>query len=185
MKKLFLSAALALATAVSAFAATASSASAATKAGASTTASVQVVTAPMTLDCGTMSAKAHQYAVAHGYCAGGSRSPDTVVTGNCGSSEIYIYTDYSTPDLGWADIKYGFASTKGTVIYRNLGVGYAGESDSGGFNDSSVMFSSSYTRTVSRYVGSGEAYASVGGTVTLWWGAQCTLLEPEASGDIV
>lgn len=139
----------------------------------------------MTLDCGTMSAKAHQYAVAHGYCAGGSRSPDTVVTGNCGSSEIYIYTDYSTPDLGWADIKYGFASTKGTVIYRNLGVGYAGESDSGGFNDSSVMFSSSYTRTVSRYVGSGEAYASVGGTVTLWWGAQCTLLEPEASGDIV
>lgn len=103
-------------------------AAAAVKPTAGTGATAVIVTAPMTIDCGTMSAKAHRYAVAHGYCSSGSSSsPDAVKTGNCGSSEIYIYTDYYTPALGWAEIKYGFASTLGTVVYRNLVVAYAGE----------------------------------------------------------
>ena len=137
--------------------------------------------AQMVLNCDTMSAKAHGYAVSHGYCptSTGSAAPNAVAYGNCGDSWIYIFDDTE----GNAEIDWGFDSSLGAVVYRSLSVGYSGVDESGGWPDAAWMSSSSYANArTGIWVGPyGEAYATVGGTVTLWWGGQCTLLEPTDS----
>lgn len=135
------------------------------------------VHAAMRLDCTHMTAEAKAYADARGYCSASNTtiSPNGVVYGNCGDSWIYIFD----VTLGDVDIDYGFDSSLGTVVYRNLGIGFAGTANSGGWPDNGWMFSSSYYSSRQNiYVGYGEAYASLGGTVTLVWGGQCDLLNP-------
>jgi hypothetical protein len=135
----------------------------------------------MTLNCTTMTAQARAYALSHGYCptSTGGATPNAVAYGNCGDSWIYIFDATG----GYADIDYGFDSSLGAVTYRNLAVQYWGVDDSGGWPDQAWMASSTYASARSgNYVGRyGEAWALEQGTVTLWWGGQCTLLSPEDS----
>lgn len=141
----------------------------------------KVVEAEMRLDCTNMSESVHDYAVEHGYCPSEDDvGPDDIRYGSCGSSEIWI----SSAGGGDASIEYGFNSSLGPVVYRNLGIGYAGDDDSGGWNDSGVMASSSYYAADTLFTGVGQADTSLGGTVTLAWGGQCTLLEPHSTAFI-
>lgn len=140
-----------------------------------------VVRAEMLLDCTNMRESVHEYAVAHEYCppaGSGDVSTNGIVYGNCGSSEIWLSNE---PGVGWASVVYGFNSSVGTVVHRNLGIGVAGDDASPSWNDSGWMNSSTYYAGNSVWTGIGWAYASLGGTVTLIWGGQCTLLEPQAA----
>jgi hypothetical protein len=138
------------------------------------------MTTEMTLDCVDLTPKARQYALSHGYCpktvASGSVEPYNTVSGNCGSSWIYIYPwGYA----GEANVKYGFSSSKGTVVHRYLN-GYWDSSNGldGAWTDSGFMASSSYSKTRTINAGRGWMYASLSGYVTLWWGGTCYLLVP-------
>src|ERR1017187_4347818 len=96
-----------------------------------------------------MTAQVHQYAVAHGYCTAvgstGAATPDSrgVAYGACGDSWIQI------DNLGHGNARFtwGFDSTAGAVAYRGLAVSYLNElfGNYGGWNDGSVMLSSSYS----------------------------------------
>jgi hypothetical protein len=138
-----------------------------------------LVQAPMTLDCTNLSASARRYAVAHGYCpssASGTATPYDTVTGNCGSSWIYIYPwGYA----GEANVNYGFSSSKGTVVHRAL-YGYWDSTNglSGSWTDIAWMASSRYSHTRTINSGRGWMYATLSGFVTLWWEGQCYLLNP-------
>lgn len=140
--------------------------------------------AKMLLDCTNMSESVHKYAVQHEYCppaGSGDVSTNGIVYGNCGSSEVYIG---DAPGAGWGSVYYGFRSAVGTVVYRNLAVGYAGDDNGGSFGDSGYMFSTSYYAANDVYTGVGSAYASMGGSVTLAWGGVCYLLQPSDSAFI-
>lgn len=136
----------------------------------------EVIRVPMRLDCTHLSKRARTYADAHNYCteSNGAVSPNDVQYGNCGDDFIWVWDDASD---GHADIQYGFDSSKGTVIYRSLAIGYAGDRSSGAFHDTGTMASSSLNHVHLRvYFGVGEATAGLGGSVTLWWGASCELM---------
>ncbi|MBM6400448.1 hypothetical protein [Phycicoccus sonneratiae] len=149
---------------------------------AATPVGVGVVEAPMYLDCGALRGQVRKYAVDHAYCPAAGRTsgdvtPQNTVYGNCGSSFIYIEDPNWTSST--ARFRYGFSSSKGIVVSRNLAVGYSGARGPGGFSDSGFMASTSYSHTSGeRTTGSGYLYATLGGTVTLFWGASCTLLQP-------
>ncbi len=141
---------------------------------------VKAVHAKMGLDCTHMSAAAHKYATDHGYCTAANTkvAPNGVVYGDCGDSWIYIF------DVGGgdADIDYGFDSNWGAAVYRNLSIGYAGSESADGWSDSDWMGSSSYSSSREYLpVGVGDAYASMGGSIGLWWGGTCTLYDPADS----
>ncbi len=79
------------------------------------------VEATMTLDCVNLSPEAATYAQRHGYCPpksndGSTSSPVETVSGNCGTSWLYITQAASH----MARITYGFRSTKGHVVHRFL-----------------------------------------------------------------
>jgi hypothetical protein len=138
----------------------------------------------MTLDCANMTSTAYRYAVDHSYCSGRSSSASSAATpdgnrhGSCGDSWIYVFGVGN----GEISIEYGFLSSLGTVVYRSLTVIYSGTRGSGLFNNNGVMASSSFDAYRDVYVGAGSAGATLGGTVTLWWGAQCILLQPYDEG---
>jgi hypothetical protein len=141
---------------------------------------IKAVHAKMSLDCTHMSVAAHKYATGHGYCAAATTkiTPNGVAYGDCGDSWIYIF------DVGGgdADIDYGFDSSWGAAVVRNLSIGYAGWESSGGWSDSGWMSSSSYSSSREYIpVGPGDAYASMGGSIGLWWGGSCTLNDPSDS----
>jgi hypothetical protein len=76
------------------------------------------------------------------------------------------------------------AATAGAVAYRGLAVSYLNElfGNYGGWNDGSVMPSSSYSskpRTVG--TGQGNVFGDVSGYVVLWWGGSCDLLSPSTT----
>jgi hypothetical protein len=139
-----------------------------------------VATVSMRLDCSDMSAKAHAYAVAHGYCPadgqGATVTPNNTVYGNCGYSWLYILNLGG----GYADFLYGFHSTQGAVVYRSLHVSwynwryYRG----GGWYDTGWMASSTYStdRRVDTYAG--YVTGGLSGWVQLWWGGKCSILNP-------
>lgn len=164
------------------------SASAATTPAHASTSGVRVIHIGLALDCAHMSASARHYAIAHHYCtAAGTAAihPDSTGTepGDCGTSFITI----NNLRGGRAQFIWGFSSTLGTVIGRNLAVNWLNElfGNFGGWGDSSVMFSSSYSspaRTVA--TGEGEVFGDEGGSVLLWWGATCTLLNPSTAQNI-
>lgn len=142
---------------------------------------VGAIEAPMFLDCDALRGQVRKYAVDHDYCpsAGGQPvgvTPQNTVYGNCGSSFIYIEDPNWTSST--AKFRYGFSSSKGVVVSRRLAVGYSGPRGPGGFSDTGLMASTSYSHTSGeRTTGTGYVYATLGGSVTLFWGASCTLLQ--------
>jgi len=137
-----------------------------------------VVSVSMTLDCVNMTPKARTYADAHGLCAShstaGGVSPMNVVPGNCGESWIYLVDK----DNGYGSINYGFNSSQGNVIYRNLVVSYAGQRSGNVFPDAAWMNGYYFQTGQVRYMGYGWASVVLGGSVTLWWGGVCNILSP-------
>jgi hypothetical protein len=133
--------------------------------------------AKMTLDCAALTGKVLQYAVKHDYCTAGGNgvAPQDTVSGNCGTSEVYIENDGN----GYGVIIYGFASSQGTVVYRDLTIGWGGNLAEGIHDDNGWMYSTSYYATTNEvYPGAGPAYADMGGSVQLLWGATCYIAEP-------
>ena len=130
----------------------------------------------LVLDCKDLSPAAKRYAKAHDICQPNSPGPADKRCGNCGCS----YLDLFNRQRGYAGMLYGFKSTKGSVIHRNLHVGWINltQSSSGGWNDNHYMASSKYS--ADRHVDThrGEVAGDLSGSVTLWWGAHCTLLNP-------
>jgi hypothetical protein len=156
---------------------------AATQAAAATSsaahASQSRVEGALVLDCTHMSAAAHRYAVAHHYCGPNSPKPNDTVCGNCGCSFIDLFNR----SRGYAGMYYGFKSSKGTVIHRSLAVNWANftKGNAGGWGDSGFMASSSYSADRHVDTHAGIVSAVLSGSVTLWWGASCTLLEPTST----
>lgn len=145
---------------------------------------VKVAEAKMVLNCTNMSKSVHQYAVAHDYCppaGAGDVGTNGIVYGNCGSSEIWID---DAPGVGWASITYGFYSQLGGVVYRSLSVGFVGDDNTDTWTDSGWMASASYYAGNTVWTGIGYASAHLGGSVTLFWGATCYLLQP-SSGEYI
>ena len=163
-------------------AASVTTASASTDSGASpAVVSSERVAAEMTFSCGSLSASALSYAIKQGYCPASSKlgKLDTV-TGSCGSS----YVELDNYGQGLGVIVYGFGSTLGTVAYRSLYVSYSGPAASSGFPDTGSMWNANYSASNIAYFGVGKGIATMEGSVTLWWGASCTLLQPIAIGTI-
>jgi hypothetical protein len=144
--------------------------------------SVTVEVAPMALDCGSMSASAHSYAVAHGYCPAGSSSsvsPNNTVGGNCGDSYLYMWNDRA----GYAAFHYGFYSTDGTVYYRDLVVSWVNWTHlvNGNYTDATYMWNAGYDTTKGLYTKTGYVSGALSGEVYLWWGGICSILHPTSS----
>ena len=141
----------------------------------------------MTLDCVHMTAKARQYADAHALCpaAGAAKAKSNTVvpmdinTGNCGDAWMWVN---STDVSGYGSFNYGFNSSQGNVVYRSLAIGYSGSYYSDGFNDGGWMNDYWYGTGRVIFVGPGQAYASLGGSVTLWWGGSCNIIPTNGSG---
>lgn len=127
-----------------------------------------------TLDCDKFKGAVAKYAIDHGYCPAPSKggvTPQTVQTYNCGSSWIYAYNKGYRGKL-W--VSYGFSSTNGSVVYRNLTIG---TSSGIGWGDAAWMASTSYNteRFVGNFnVGSWQS-ASMSGSIVLVWGGTCSI----------
>ena len=131
----------------------------------------------MSLDCGSLSGGARQYAEDHKYCrkSHGQLVPMDQATGTCGSSWLYI----RDTGIREATIRYGFSSSWGVVVSRQL-FGYWSSTSGlkGNWTDISLMASTSYSTTRTRNTGYGGATAWVSGEVTLFWGGTCKLGQP-------
>jgi hypothetical protein len=162
----------------------ASASAATTSSHASVGGDVPVVHLEFTLDCAHMSVSARQYANAHHYCsaarAAGIR-PDSTGTaaGTCGTSFITIN------DLrhGNAQFIWGFSSSLGAVIDRNLELSWVNETFKGkgfgGWPDNSIMAGVNYSSSpMTVQTGEGDIFGDLGGSVVLWWGARCYLNNP-------
>ena len=126
------------------------------------------------LACDEFTGEVLAYAQEHGYCptpGKGGVTPQAVQTYNCGSAWIY---GFNNGIRGRMYVSYGFSSTQGVVVYRNLTVG----TDLAiGWGDGAAMWSTSYD-SGSRYVGIGSLgwhSASYSGAVTLVGGGWCTI----------
>lgn len=143
------------------------------------------VVAKMTLDCTHMTASARSYAQSHGYCPvapsasnGGHVTPaDSTVYGACGSSWMHV----TSGGPGIAKFSYGFQSSEGTVVYRQLDGGW--DSSRGAdkpLTDYGYMFSSRYDGVREANVGDDTAvHAWITGQVTMVWGGHCILDYPD------
>lgn len=126
------------------------------------------------LACDEFTGDVLAYAQKHGYCPTPSTGGPTtyaVQTYNCGTAWI---EGYNRGTRGRMYVNYGFTSSQGVVVHRNLTVG----TDLAiGWNDSAAMWSTGYD-SGHRYVGIGSLgwhSASYSGTVTLIWGGWCTI----------
>jgi len=149
---------------------------------------VTTVKQGLSLDCAAMSASVHSYAVAHGYCATNAISSDGArpadqEDGTCGSSSIYIYND---DDGGQALFVWGFSSSDGSVIVRNLEISWSNWTQlySGGYSDVDGMANANYVRSQLVNTGTGFVANGLSGSITLWWGGVCTIENPTSSTDV-
>jgi hypothetical protein len=150
----------------------------------------------MKLDCTDMSTQARAYANEHRLCddasvlsedeglltENGTALPMDTQWGNCGSSWIYVFNNGG----GNADVLWGFNSTLGTVVHRNLTVYWSNwhTGMNGSFLDKHHMFSSFYQKSRVFHTKPGSVLVGLTGTVTLVWGGQCVLLIPTDVVDI-
>jgi hypothetical protein len=136
----------------------------------------------MTLDCVNMTEQARAYAVHNNLCTPDGKAVESgvstygVVTGNCGSSWIWIYNSNG----GYARFVYGYHSTRGTVVAHVLRVSWYNWSTGGasGWTDAAGRLSSTYEIQRTRFTGAGYVATGLSGFVTLWWGGTCNILNP-------
>ena len=139
-----------------------------------------VVTVNMEVDCANITAEAEAYAIENdiNICGLGEDTNRGTVTSNCGTSTILLNRIGGGRTLS---VNYGFYSSLGDVIFRNLWVAVgSGGGSVGGWGDVSGMFHYVYNGARLQTFPSGMAYAQLGGTVNLWWGLTCVLGQPTA-----
>lgn len=142
----------------------------------------QLVSGALVLDCVNMTQSARKYATENQLCTADGKAVAKrsgaldEVTGNCGSSWIFIYN----ANRGNARFVYGYHSTQGTVIAHVLRVSWYNWATSGanGWTDAAGRLSATYDTSATRFTGAGYVAAGSSGFVTLWWGGTCTLLNP-------
>lgn len=134
---------------------------------------------PMNVGCDAqMTDRARQYAVEQGYCPEEAvdARPTNTVPGTCGTSFLFVFDESNGGD---GTIRYGFNSSLGPIVSRNLSIGFAGVDNLGSFGDASLMFSSSYESARTVFFGAGGlGYAQMGGTATTSFGLPCTINLP-------
>jgi hypothetical protein len=129
-------------------------------------------------DCTEVSAKARAYIVTHnlGICGitgsnGLKISPQVAVAIHCGYANI---TD-SWVGGGYTSLEWSVTSTVGEMDYRDLYISWSGSNGNAGSDlDLSAMLAGSYTKNPPLEINSGfNAYATMNGTVTIWYGLTC------------
>jgi hypothetical protein len=150
-------------------------------------ASVRRITVEARLKCDGMSAEAHAYAVDHKYCgANGDAGTDNTKTGLCGTSWIDIFDDI--PYDYYGRVEWGMNSFLGVMVYKNLYVNWTFSMANvpvpfiGSLPDTGLIFTPNYVNsgTAVSYPWPSLATAQLVGTVTLIWGGECEILQPQA-----
>lgn len=143
--------------------------------------SVTVIQGTMTPECNNLSASTAAYIQDHGIqvcgynqsATQGGIHPDGYATGNCGSSYVFIYDNNG----GTADVAYGFNSTIGNMVYRNLVITWSGDEASGSFPDAAFMNNFTYNSPLRLIIpGYGPAGAHLGGSATTFYGLTCSMV---------
>lgn len=140
------------------------------------------VEAPMALDCVNLTPTAREYALTNNICTADGKavqhdvSTQDSAAGPCGISWIYIYS----AGRGDARIRYGYESSQGAVAAHFLTIGWANwtRGTSLTFEDDGSPFSSYYQNTQTKYTDTGYVNVALSGSVLLWWGGTCSVLNP-------
>lgn len=100
----------------------------------------------------------------------GTVTPDTTLPGDCGTGTFEIHN----LGRGNAQMVWGFNSSLGPAIYRNLEVNWVREKlgNSGGWTDAQPMFGAGYRNQKNVSTGTGTVTGDLSGSVTLVWGAR-------------
>ena len=139
------------------------------------------VTAPLEIDCSTITDQGREYAVVHNLnvCGilsttnGGVSTFASPVYNNCGSASI----DISSSGSGNAMIVWSIHSTQGWILWYGVTVTYSGSARAGSVGFSGVPVNINAGDYTSPYVGSGWASASLSGSVeTVLW--TCSIAYP-------
>jgi hypothetical protein len=140
-----------------------------------------LVRATARLDCASLSPRGHQYAAAHHLCTTptGGTQPQSIVDNSCGSSWLWI----SNPLVGRTNITYGFDSTLGPIVHRELSVQVwfthpNNSIDNFTIPDFGFMLASRYQTVWGEQTGPGGAAAQLTGTVELAIGGYCFITLP-------
>jgi len=137
----------------------------------------------MVLLCDQMDAEALEYAHEHGLCltadaSRGEITPDyTEVTGDCGTS----YMDVINLGSGFASFHAGVNSSQGAMASVNWYVDWTNWANywTGNYNGTQYGLSGTWEYwSPTTETRPGWVTATLGGTVTLWWGGLCGILVP-------
>ncbi len=134
--------------------------------------------APMVLQCDQLTGKALKYAKEHNLCpskqGGGERYGEAV--GDCGLSWI----DISDIGGGWARFQYGVNSSQGAIAKIDYIVSWNNWDTGGGanFGGTEWVWGNPWSASRDQKTNAGFVTGTLGGTVTLWWGGTCAILNP-------
>jgi hypothetical protein len=142
----------------------------------------------MALDCVNLTPTAREYALTNKICTPDGKavqsdvSTNGTVEGTCGTSWIYIFNAYR----GMARFLYGYNSTQGAVAAHWLTINWANwtRGTANNFGDSGSPLSSYFQNAQNKYTDTGWVNTALSGTVLLWWGGTCTLLNPTDGAQI-
>jgi hypothetical protein len=137
----------------------------------------------MYLDCAALSASALELAGQRGLCrsyADGGVGTQDLRFDTCGWSWIFVYNEGG----GTARFEYGFVTTLGTAVRRNLVISVITTGWGTGIGDSNWMFSASYSNAKRYHTGPGSVIGGLSGTVLLVTGFVCQLTNPTDSETI-
>jgi hypothetical protein len=147
------------------------------------------ITMQTKLNCSSMPAKAHRYAVDHNYCPaiGDQASPQNTIVGNCGSAWIDIID--AVPGDRLARVQWGVTSSQGTMVWRQFVVSWTITVPGldgpipflGSFPDIGPMFNFTYSAIGTANLGGytrGLVSVNLNGTVELLWGGTCIIIPP-------
>jgi hypothetical protein len=151
--------------------------------------SPQIVEGRMLPDCDSLSESAREYARLHdievcgvvGIHDDGSASyvPKNKIPGDCGSSAIYLYRSRVSPSQ--VTFEWGFESTVGSMVIRDLMVTWAYGSKTGSHEDYGIMGSAVYNGEMNKVFADKTTHAVLLGTAITGWGLDCYLAGPTAS----
>lgn len=147
--------------------------------GSTSTTTVTAVSAPLRLNCTTMTKEARAYATKHRLCPSGSGGvqPDDTVFGNCGSSTLFVNQGYAS---GIARFDEAVGSTLGGITRVNYNLAWMNWSTTQGYSYNNGQWNWGTTWTNSDYFNTQLGYVtgSLGGYVVLVWGGTCDILNP-------
>ena len=140
-------------------------------------------------DCGSLTDSEREYARLHdievcgvvGIHDDGSASfvPANQVSGDCGSSASYLQRSRVSPTQ--VTFEWGFHSTVGNMIIRDLMVTWKYGSTSGSKEDYNIMNSATYNGSMNKTFADKSTHAQLLGMAITDWGLDCYLAGPTAT----